>query len=231
MRCFFFVIAFFVSITAMAQESIINDIDNNLLAKYIASAKQNFPRVKALKAREDIARYQVTATQMQWFDIINAGYYYRPENTSGKGENIGGTVTPSGQLITSGFMFGASINLGSLLSRPAVVKSARASYKASVAESEEYDITLATEVKSRYYDFLVAKKQLAIRNLSAQNLKGLLIDAQQKYEKGEIPIDVYTASKNAATEAAALALTSEVAYLKSKDALEDIVGTKLETIK
>ena len=128
-------------------------------------------------------------------------------------------------------MFGATVNLGTLLSRPSVVKAAKADYKLALTESAEYNITLVNEVKSLYYDFLAAKKQLAIRNLAAQSLKALVTDAQQKYERGEIAVDVYTVSKNAATEADALALTAEVAYLKSKNALEDIVGVKLENVK
>ncbi|AHF14154.1 TolC family protein [Niabella soli] len=218
-------------IPARSQESLVGDIDRDLLTKYIALARQNFPRVKSFHAREEKARSMVTTAQMSWFDMFNAGYYYRPETSTGSGTTTGGGVTPNGQLITSGFLFGATINLGSLLSKPSLVKAAKADYKAAVADNAEYDIMLANDVRSRYYDYLAARKQLVIRNLSAQNLKGIANDAQAKYEKGSIPLDVYTISKNAATEAAAQALGAEVTYLKAKDALEDLIGAKLETVK
>ncbi|WP_084490018.1 TolC family protein [Niabella ginsenosidivorans] len=227
-RYFFFLMTCFVSITALAQESIIGDIDNDLLAKYIALAKQNFPRVKAFHAREDRAKYMANAASMGWFDIINVGYYYYP-NSSSKG--VGGNVSPGGQIVTNGFMVGVSANIGALLSRPSTVKAAKAEVKSAKAETEEYDITLASDVRAKYYDYLSSKKQLAIRNLAAQSLKGIQADAQQKYERGEIAIDAYTTAKNSATEADAQALTAEVTYLKAKDALEGVIGAKLESIK
>lgn len=228
---YFILVCCFLGLKAFSQESIVADIDENLLTKYIGLAKQNFPRIQSFKAREEKARYVANAAKMSWFDVINAGYYYRPETSTGNGSIVGGAVTTNGQLITSGFMFGATINFGNLLSKPSMIKAAKADHKATVAESAEYSITLVNEVKSRYYDFLAAKKQLAIRNTAAQSLRALLTDAQQKYERGEIAIDVYTVSKNAATESEALALIAEVAYLKAKNALEDMIGAKLETVK
>lgn len=211
-----------------AQESILQDMDNALLEKYISLAKQNYPRKRGFEAKVERAKAVVNTAKLSWFDIFNAGYYYRPENSTG---TAGGNVTPTGQLITSGFLFGASINLGLFLAKPSIIKAAKADYKLAKADDEEYDGTLTNEVRNRYYAYLLAKRTLEIRNTAAQNLRGVMATVKTKYERAEIPIDTYTAARNAATEADATALAAEVDLLKSKNALEEIIGAKIETVK
>lgn len=108
---------------------------------------------------------------------------------------------------------------------------AKADYNLAKLEADEYNNTLANEVKARYYDYLLAKKQLTLHLLAAQSYKSIINDTKLKYERAEIPIEVYTAARNAATESEALALTAEVAFLKAKNSLEDVIGTKIENVK
>lgn len=218
-------------INCYSQESLIRDIDSNLLTKYISLALQNYPRKLAFDERAKRAKSTLNAAKLSWFDPFFAGFYYRPEN-GGIGVSGGGASGSSTQLFTNnGFQFGINVSLGNLLSKPALVKGAKTEYNAAKAESAEYDVTLVAEVKTRYYDYLLAKKQLELRNLSAQNLKVLLNDAKGKYERGEITLDTYTTSQNAATESEAALLSAEDNYLKAKTALEVMIGMQLENVK
>ena len=74
------------------------------------------------------------------------------------------------------------------------------------------------------------KKQLEIRNLAFQNSKVEGADAKTKYERGDITIEAYNSSRSVAIEAEAIVLAAEVNYLKAKNALEDMIGTKLENV-
>ncbi len=105
-----------------------------------------------------------------------------------------------------------TVNLGNLFSKPSLVKTAKADYVIAKAERDQYDATLVNEVKSRYYNYLLARRTLEIRSLASQNYKGIMSDVKAKYERSEIAIDVYTQSRNAATEADALALAAEVEF-------------------
>lgn len=221
-----FVNIFFIN--GYAQNSIIEDIDSTLLKKYISLALQNYPRKLAFDERAKRAKSIVTTAKVSWLDPFFAGFYYRPEN-GGIGVAGGGTLT---QLYTNnGFQFGINVSLGTLLSKPSLIKTAKSDYKAAKAESDEYKITLTTEVKGRYYDYLLTKRQLELRNLSAQSLKALSSDSKAKYERAEITLDTYTASKNAATESEVQLLTAEDAYLKAKSSLESIIGMRLEDVR
>ncbi len=219
------------SFSIFAQESIMNDIDNRLLDKYIELAKQNFPAKKAANARLDRAQIAVNIAKLTWLDLFNVGYYYQPQKSKSSGQTGGVGLNTQGQIITQGFMTGVTVNLGNLFSKPSMVKAAKTDYVIAKAEMDQYDATLVNEVKSRYYAFLLAKRTLEIRTLAAQNYKGIMGDITAKYQRNEIPIDVYTESRNSATEADALALSAEVEYLKAKNLMEEIVGKKLEEVK
>lgn len=219
------------SASVFAQESIIAELDNRLLEKYIALARQNFPRKKTFDAKETIAKSNFNAAQLSWFDIFQGSYLYSPQTQKGSIGIIGNTTTGTSQLVTQGFMAGINVNLGNLFSKPSVIKAAKANYEIAKLDNAEYDAVLANEVKARYYAYLLARKTLQIRSLSSQNLKSIMNDVKLKYERAEIPIDVYTLSRNTATESEALALTSEVEFLKAKNALEEIIGTTLENVK
>lgn len=216
--------------TLFAQESIIAEMDNQLLQKYILMAKLNYPRKKVFDATEAKAKSTLNAAQLSWLDIFNASYIYSPQTQKGTIGVVGNTTIGTNQIVTQGLMAGVSVNLGNILAKPSLIKNAKADYEIAKANSIEYDATLTNEVKSRYYNFLLAKKNLQIRNMASQNYKGIMSDVKLKYERAEIPIDAYTTSRNAATEAEASVLTAEVAYLVAKNALEEIIGSKLENV-
>jgi outer membrane protein TolC len=228
---FFLVILCVTSFSLFAQESIMDDVDDKMLDKYIALAKQNFPAKKAADARLERAQIAVNTSKLTWFDLFNVGYYYQPQRSKQSGENGGVGINNQGQIITQGFLAGVTVNLGNLFSKPSLVKTAKADYVIAKAERDQYDATLVNEVKSRYYNYLLARRTLEIRSLASQNYKGIMSDVKAKYERSEIAIDVYTQSRNAATEADALALAAEVEFLKAKNLLEDIIGKKLQDVK
>ncbi|MGC4233790.1 MAG: TolC family protein [Niabella sp.] len=221
------------AVSSYGQEVIIKDINDQVLSKYIDLAIKNFPRKKAFDATVERAKAQISVAALGILDIFNAGYYYRPENQQGVllVPGGGGTNSGNGSIVTQGFNAGVTVNLGTLLSRPAMIKAAKADYKFAIEQSNEYNTTLATEVKGRYYDFLAAKKQLELRSLAARDLKSNLNNAQVQFQNGQTTIEAYTIAKNASIESEALALTAEVTFLKAKNALEDIIGVKLEAVK
>lgn len=217
------------SFAAFAQETIIDEINNTTLQKYIELAKQNFPRKKAFDTKVERTKSALNMSKASWLDIFNGNYYYSPSSTTGTFVSPGGTGginNQTGQLVIRGFSAGISVNLGNFASKPSLIKMAKADYTLAKLEADEYNNTLANEVKARYYDYLLAKKQLTLRTLAAQSYKSIINDTKLKYERAEIPIEVYTAARNAATESEALALTAEVAFLKAKNSLEDIIRNK-----
>ncbi|WP_346239109.1 TolC family protein [Niabella insulamsoli] len=217
--------------SAKSQESILNEIDNALLNKYITLAMTNYPLKKASDATVERSKAQISVATMGLFDIFNASYFYSPQRNEGLIYIPGGGSGGTNNVVLSGFQFGVTVNLGSFLAKPATIKAAKADYKVAMAQNNDYKNTLVQLVKSSYYDFITAKKQLAIKTLAASDFKSILTNAQAQFQNGTVTLDIYTAAKSASIDADVQVLEAEVAYLKAKNVLEGIIGTTIENVK
>src|ERR1700761_2861955 len=65
---------------SIGQESILSDVDQDLLSQYIAAARVNYPHVKFLQSREQSAKTSISVTGMSYFDLLNVSYIYRPNS-------------------------------------------------------------------------------------------------------------------------------------------------------
>jgi hypothetical protein len=209
----------FLSVDAFAQESIIPEIKYADMEKYISLAKQNYPRRKIFEERKNVVKTGIPITQLSYLDMFNAAYFYRPDNRS--------IIDPVNPYNVNGFQFGINVTLGGLLQKPFQVKRAKSEYKISQLEAQEYDMQLEMEVKKRYYDYIQQVSQLKINTQSAQDNKGVAESLRNKFEKGEITLDAYNQSRVAQSASSTAKIQAEINYLKAKDALEEIIGTKL----
>lgn len=213
----------FLSVDAIAQESIISEIKYADLEKYISLAKQNYPRKKIFDTRKESIKTQVPIAQLAYLDIFTASYFYRPDQQS--------VIDPVNPYNVNGFQFGINVNLGTLLQKPFMVKRAKAEYRIAQYEAEEYDTQLTMEVKRRYYDYIQQINQLKIYTQSAQENKEVTDGLRSKFEKGEITLDVYSQSRINRSAASTSRIQAEINYLKAKDSLEEIIGQKLSEVK
>ena len=213
-----------------AQESIIQDASDPILDKYISLAMTNAPLKIAADATLQRAKAQKTIATLSLFDMFNAGYFYSPTKNTGL-VPIANGGSGSTSLVMQGFQVGISVGLSNLLSKPAVLKSAKADYEIAKAQYTDYRAVLTNNVKAAYYDFLVAKKQVELSSLAAKDMRGILQNAQTQFQNGTTTIDAYTAAKSASVTADISLLTAEVTFLKAKNALESFIGKKLEEVK
>jgi len=222
-----FLILAFLTIQASAQD-IISEVNYPLLEKYIAAAREYYPRRKALDARAEGAKTAIAVNNLSYLDIFNASYFYRPDKnpvltTPGLADQNAYSV--------NGFQFGATINIGTYLAKPAMGKRAKAEYRAARYEAQEYDITLGIEVKKRYYTYIQQISQMKINAQSVQDNKNVADNLKYKFEKGEISLDTYNQSRINLASAQTAKIQAEVTYLTAKDALEELVGRPLAEIK
>ena len=121
--------------------------------------------------------------------------------------------------------------MGSFLQKPYLVKKAKADYKVAQLQSQDFDLFLENEVKRRYYNYLMTASQLKIRTETAQDNKNISETTRHKFEKGELSLDVYNASRILVSSSNNDKIQYEVNYLVAKDALEEIIGQKLTDVK
>lgn len=208
--------------TIYGQQSIVSQINYNQLEKYIQSAKDNYPRRQIMALNTEVVGADVPAAKMSYLDIFNASYIYRPDNAV--------AINMINPYVVNGFQFGVNVNLGNFLQKPYQVKKAQSELKIARLEQQEYDVVLENEVKSRYYAYILQLNELKLRTQSAQDNKTVADDLRYKFEKGEITLQAYNTSRISATGADSSRIQAEIDFLKAKDALEEIIGKKLEQV-
>lgn len=217
----------FFSLKSSAQESIIGDINYNKLDQYIQAAKEYYPRRKVFEQQRIGAKVNVTTTTISYLDLFSANYFYRPNDKQALSAP-GNTTNP---YIVNGIQYGITLNLANFLQKPFLVKKAKAELKVAELQAQDYDITLVSEVKKRYYLYVQMQTELKIRTQTAQENRGVADNARNRFEKGEISIDQYNASRVIFADSNTNKIATEVNYLNAKDALEEIIGKKLSDFK
>lgn len=208
---------------SQAQESIIQEVNYNQLQRLIELAKENYPRKKVLEAQEKKAKSGVPLAQVSLLEPLNASYIYRPEDKS--------AIDVNNPYLYNGFQFGVNLNLGSFLQKPFQIKQAKADYEIAKLENQEYNLLLATEVKSRYYAYIQAKSELKIKTQASQDTKSLYDDLKLKFERGQVTHESYSTARNTYAEANSDKVEAEVNFLKARDSLEEMIGVKLDSLQ
>lgn len=208
--------------TTYGQQSIVSQINYNQLEKYIQAAKDNYPRRQIMALNTEVVAADVPAAKMSLLDIFNASYIYRPDNAV--------AINNINPYVVNGFQFGVNVSIGNFLQKPFLIKKAQSELKIARLEQQEYDVILANEVKSRYYAYILQLNELKLRTQAAQDNKTVADDLRYKFEKGEITLQAYNSSRISATGADSSRIQSEIDFLKAKDALEEIIGAKLESV-
>ncbi|QJD94559.1 TolC family protein [Mucilaginibacter robiniae] len=216
----------------LAQNTIIPDISETYLDKLIATAKANYPHVKALDHRVDVAKNNIGKAKVAYFDPFTVSYVYQPNNTLNLYQSVdnSGSVN-SHQSLFNGAQFGLFFSLGSLLQKPYQVKQARKELLVATDEKDEYLITLATLVKKRYYTYLQRIAALKLQSEASIDAETMLKNVRYKFEKGEETLDNYTKARITLTQQNESKIGAEANLFLAKADLEELIGDKLENIK
>lgn len=214
-----FVPLLFVSQLALAQDSVIEDINYNQLEQFIEMAKTNYPKSKIIALNEKKAKRLAPMEALSYLDMFSASYYYRPDERA--------SINPENPYSVTGYQFGISASLGTLVKTPGRIREAKIDYEIAKLESEDYEKVLISEVKSRYYEYILQLKELKLSTQTVQDSKSITEDIALRFERGEIELSMYNAAKTAYNSSISAQMSTEVDYLIAKDQLEEIIGKKL----
>ena len=202
-----------------AQETVMDEINYNQLEKFIQMAKDYYPQRKILAEQETQAKNDLTMSNLSYLDLFNASYFYRPESRQ--------ALNVENPYITNGFQFGINVNLGSYLSKPFEAKNAKSDLEIAKLEKQIYDKELEKEVKTRYYNYVLQLKELKLKTIAAQDVSTTVQDITNRFERGEMTLEEYNSGRAALSEVGSTKIQTEINYLRAKDDLEEIIGTKL----
>lgn len=209
------------TIGVRAQESMVTEVSYPFLEKLIATAKANYPRVRALQNRVNVAQMNVKKTRLDWFNIFTFTYLYSPNNSTT-------LVNPN---LLNGYQVGFFTSVGNILQKPINVKSAREELNVTVMNQEEYLLNLEAQVKQRYYTYIQQLTILNWRTKSIQSAESSVNDLKYKFGKGEETFENYNKALGYYANTVQFKIEAEGALLIAKSNLEELLGAKLESIK
>jgi outer membrane protein TolC len=209
-----------------AQGSLLTDVSSLYLNKLIATAKENYPRLKVYSHQIAAAKNDLSGVKTSWLDPFSFQYVTRSNDQA---NTTPVNITTSD--ILTGYQFGVSINPGSLLLKPSQVKKAKEQVKIAELNEAEYNLTLETEVKRRYFLYLQYKTSLVPVTNAYLDAESNFNSLKNKYQKSEITFEQYNAASMAFNESIQTKIQIETNYLTSKAELEELTVKKLEEIK
>lgn len=213
----------FILNTLSAQEkpvSMLDEVSYVYMEKLIAVAKENYPRLKIHNSKINIAEASVNSAKFSWLSPLSLSYVYSPTNT----------LNLTNPTFFSGYQIGFSLNLGTLLQTPFMVKQAKEELKVSKYDMDEYLLTLTTEVKRRYFTYLQALKVLKLNSQSNLDAQNSFTRIKYKYEKGEVAFEEYNNAAILYATSNKSKLDSEVSLLIAKASLEELLGIRVEEV-
>jgi len=203
----------------------LTDVSYLYMEKLIASAKENYPRVKQFNSQVNTAKSDLSGAKISWLDPFSFQYVSRSNEANTNAVDI------STADILSGYQFGVSINPGSLLSKPSQIKKAKEQVKIAQFNQEEYGLQLEAEVKTRYLTYLQYKTSLALTNRAYLDAQSNFSSLKIKYQRSEITFQDYNTASMSFNQASEAKIQSEANFLTAKVALEELTVKKLEQIK
>jgi len=220
----FLFLIFFVIYKSTAQITVVPELSSNYVQKLIDTAKANYPKVKSYQNHINISKANLSKTGLSLFEGISVSYVYQPGQV---------TINPASPATSyfKGLQSSVSINLGTIIERPALMKQAREELIISKNDQEEYFITLATEVKKRYYTYVERLEELKLQTKALQDADQSLKDIRSKFQKGEEPFDTFNKAQSDYTNHQTSKIQAEVSFFTAKADLEELLCTKLENIK
>ena len=206
---------------AFSQETMFQDLSYPYLEKLIATAKKNYPQIKILQAQAEVARNTFHQTSFTWFDGFSASYIYSPQST----------VNIAQPTVFKGYQLIATISLGSLFEKPYIVRNARIAARIADEQIEEYNLTIEANVKRFYFAYIEAQADLRNKVNAVQDATTGVNQLKHSFEKGEVTYTVYNQALTNLYNQNSFRVQAELAVFTAKTNLEELLGTKLESIK
>lgn len=214
-----------LSIGAKSQESILSDLSYLYMEKLIATAKENYPRLKNFNHQVEAAKSRLASQKGAWLDPLSFSYNY---TTDGGGVSPGETGRT---LLLSGYQFGVSLSPSIFFRNSANVRSAKEEVKIAQLSKEEYDLQLEAEVKRRYLLYLQSFNVLKLRTKALLDIQATYQVLKARFEKNEVNFEDYNNSAIGLNSAQEANISAEIAVATSKALLEELLTKKLEEVK
>jgi outer membrane protein TolC len=217
--------AAFVLLLSSAKAQLINadSVQPETIAKALAqiAVEQNGGGASAALAKA--AEYNYKAQKTAWLDNFRASGNLNEFTLTGTNVN-----TLNGRVLYPRYNFGVSIPFGIFANHPKQTKASYYNYQAALENVKTASQSLQLQVMTLYYNYLRTQKLYQLQEASLQDAEFATKKTEEKFSKGEVNLDVYTAATKRYSTEQSTKLSLERDLLVEKAELEILLGMPLE---
>ena len=210
-----------LTVNTYAQSTMFQDLSYPYLEKLIATAKKNYPQMRVLQDQVDVAESTFHQQSFSWLDAFSASYIYSPQ----------GATNANSPIIFNGVQLVATVSLGTLFEKPYAIHNAKVAVKIAQAQQDQYDLTIEAQVKRFYFAYVAAQADLRNKVNAVQDATTAVNQLKHTFERGETTYIVYNEALTNLYNQNSFRVQAELAVFTAKANLEELLGTKLESIK
>ena len=197
------------------------------IAKGLAQiAIQNNGAGKLYDANVKVAEYNYKAQKTAWLDNFRASGNLN-EFTLGKTINPGEPIP--GRAFYPRYNFGVGIPFGIFTNEPKQTKAQYYRYQAEMESAAISKQNLGLQTMTAYFDYVQTQRLYELQEEALQDASFAFTKTEEKFSKGEIALDVYTATSRRYNAERAAKVSIERNLMVNKAQLETLLGMPLET--
>ncbi len=199
------------------------------LDKLVYWAWQNHPNNWVLEHQIQKAEKNIKLTRYEWTKNVTATFNLNEKNIYAGPINL--TGTPDANSLLPRYNFGIRLSIGDIVTNPISVKMAKHDLSIAQENYNEQKLIMRSQVIQRYERYLLRQAILKHRTHAEEEMKLLYSRASDRFKKGELTLEEYSASFNTMNKSLEDRTIAETELRVAKVELEEMLGTILESIK
>lgn len=225
-------VLFFIYVQVQAQGGgnvYIDSANIDAIAKGLAEiAMQNKNIGQENEANVKAAEYNYKAQKTAWLDQFRASGNLN-EFTLKRTLGASTQDIPLGRAFWPRYNFGVGIPFGIFTNQPKQTKVQYYRYQAELENQRTAKQALGMQTMTLYYDYVRTQRLYELQEEAVQDASFAFTKTEEKFSKGEVPLDVYTATSKRYNTERGTKVNLEHDLMVNKTQLEALLGMPLET--
>lgn len=225
-------ILFFIFVQVQAQgggNGYADSANIDAIAKGLAEiAMQNKNIGQENEANVKAAEYNYKAQKTAWLDQFRASGNLN-EFTLKRTLGANTQDIPLGRAFWPRYNFGVGIPFGIFTNQPKQTKVQYYRYQAELENQKTSKQALGLQTMTLYYDYVRTQRLYELQEEAVQDASFAFTKTEEKFSKGEVPLDVYTATSKRYNTERGTKVNIERDLMVNKAQLEALLGMPLET--
>jgi outer membrane protein TolC len=190
----------------------------------------NYSKGYSLEHEIKKAEKKIKLTRHDWTNNLTANFNLNERNINSD-PSFGFDGSSSTNVIFPRYNFGIKLSIGDILVRPTEVNMAKYDLLVAHENLNSQKISFRTEVERRYELYLLKTEIFKHRVISEEDTKLIYNRVAEKFKKGEVTLEQFSSSQGLRNKSIEERTVSESEMKVAKLELEEVLGTKLESIK